>query len=275
MKFFLIVAKGKKQGMPIPIEIDLFLIGSGPVCQLRAVHEKIGEQHCAIVIRDRKKLFISHLDENFTTLVNDEVMEPGMEWPLHSGDLIEVGPLKFMVQYREKPLSQRDMEEWALSCLDQSSNRDNTIKAREKDEFHSEEYESAANAAAQILDSLSAQRGVVKGRLRISRDGDITVVRVNDTHLVDEAELALIKKELHDNLNKNNLRVLIDLKHVKRMSSPAAELLAELRSWLRPHGSRMAICRLRSDFVSMLHAFPNTHDIPIFGDKPKALASKW
>ena len=34
MKFFLIVAKGKKQGMPIPVEIDLFLIGSGPVCQL-------------------------------------------------------------------------------------------------------------------------------------------------------------------------------------------------------------------------------------------------
>ena len=28
MKFYLIVAKGKKQGMPIPVEIDLFLIGS-------------------------------------------------------------------------------------------------------------------------------------------------------------------------------------------------------------------------------------------------------
>ena len=58
MKFFLIVAKGKKQGMPIPVEVDLFLIGSGPMCQLRAVHDKIGEQHCALVIRDRKKIFI-------------------------------------------------------------------------------------------------------------------------------------------------------------------------------------------------------------------------
>ena len=45
MKFFLIVAKGKKAGLPIPIEIDLFLIGSAEECQLRAVHDDIGEQH--------------------------------------------------------------------------------------------------------------------------------------------------------------------------------------------------------------------------------------
>ena len=58
MKFYLIVAKGKKQGMPIPVEIDLFLIGSGPVCQLRAVHDDIGDQHCAVVTRGRK-VFVS------------------------------------------------------------------------------------------------------------------------------------------------------------------------------------------------------------------------
>jgi len=275
MKFFLIVAKGKKQGMPIPVEVDLFLIGSGPMCQLRAVHDKIGEQHCALVIRDRKKIFISHLDEDFATLVNGEVMEPGMEWPLHSGDVIEVGPLKFMMQYREKILSQRDMEEWALSCLDHSSSVENKVKTRASEEFHSEEYEAAASAAAAILDGLTAQRGVVKGRLRISRDGDVTIVRVNDVYLVDEAELAHIKKEFYDHLSHNNLRVLIDMKHVKRMSTPAAEMLSELRTWLRPHGSRMAICRLRPDFVTMLHAFPNTQDIPVFGDKPKALTSRW
>ena len=28
MKFYLIVAKGSKQGMPIPVTIDLFLVGS-------------------------------------------------------------------------------------------------------------------------------------------------------------------------------------------------------------------------------------------------------
>lgn len=274
MKFYLIVAKGKKQGMPIPIEIDLFLVGSGPVCQLRAVHDDIGEQHCAIVTRGRK-VFVSDLDSGHPTFVNGEVLTPGVEWPLHSRDLLEVGPLKFMVQYREKALSQRDLEEWALSCLDQSSERKRDFDRTEKDEFHSDQFEAAASAAAAILDGLNAQRGVIKGRLRISREGAITVVRVNDVYLVEDAELALIKHELNEHLDQPNLRVLIDLKNVKRMSSQAAEMFANLRSWLRPKGSRLAVCRLRPEFEQMLRAYPVSQDMPMFGEKPKALSAKW
>jgi anti-anti-sigma regulatory factor len=274
MKFYLIVAKGKKQGMPIPVEIDLFLIGAGPVCQLRAVHDDIGEQHCAIVIRGRK-VFVSDLDSGHPTFVNGEVLTPGIEWPLHSGDLLEVGPLKFMVQYREKALSQRDLEEWALSCLDQHVERKREFDRTSGDDFHSHEYEAAASAAAAILDGLNAQRGIIKGRLRISREGTVTVVRVNDVYLVEDAELALINHELHEHLDAPNLRVLVDLKNVKRMSSQAAEMFANLRSWLRPKGTRMAICRLRPEFEQMFRSYPVTQDLPIFAEKPKALSAKW
>ena len=274
MKFYLIVAKGKKQGMPIPVEVDLFLIGSGPVCQLRAVHDDIGEQHCAIVTRGRK-VFVSDLDSGHPSFVNGEVLTPGVEWPLHSRDMLEVGPLKFMVQYREKALSQRDLEEWALSCLDQNSERKREFDRTEKGEFHSEQYEAAASAAAAILEGLNAQRGVLKGRLRISREGTITIVRVNDVYLVEDAELALINHELHEHLDQPNLRVLIDMKNVKRMSSQAAEMFAHLRSWLRPKGSRLAFCRLRSEFEQMLRAYPVSQDLPIFAEKPKALSAKW
>jgi anti-anti-sigma regulatory factor len=274
MKFYLIVAKGKKQGMPIPVEIDLFLIGSGPMCQLRAVHDDIGEQHCAIVTRGRK-VFVSDLDSGHPTFVNGEVLAPGLEWPLHSRNILEVGPLKFMVQYREKSLSQRDLEEWALHCLDQHVERGKDFDRSESDEFHSEQYEAAASAAAAILDGLNAQRGVIKGRLRISREGGITVVRVNDVYLVEDAELALINHELHEHLDTPNQRVLVDMKNVKRMSSQAAEMFANLRGWLRPKGTRMAICRLRPEFEGMLRAYPVTNDIQLFAEKPKALAAKW
>jgi len=274
MKFYLIVAKGKKQGMPIPVEIDLFLIGSGAMCQLRAVHDDIGEQHCAIVTRGRK-VFVSDLDSGRPTFVNGEVLTPGLEWPLHSRDILEVGPLKFMVQYREKALSQRDLEEWALSCLDQHVERRKEFDRTESDEFHSEQYEAAASAAAAILDGLNAQRGVIKGRLRISREGGITVVRVNDVYLVEDAELAQINHELHEQLDNPNQRVLIDLKNVKRMSSQAAEMFANLRGWLRPKGTRMAMCRLRTEFESMLRSYPATNDLQMFAEKPKALAAKW
>jgi anti-anti-sigma regulatory factor len=274
MKFYLIVAKGKKQGMPIPIEIDLFLIGSGPMCQLRAVHDDIGEQHCAIVTRGRK-VFVSDLDSGRPTFVNGEVLAPGVEWPLHSGDLLEAGPLKFMIQYREKGLAQRDLEEWAVSCLDQNSERKKEFDRSDSEEFHSEQFEKAASAAAAILDGLNAQRGVVKGRLRISREGGVMVVRVNDVYLVEDAELAQIKHELHEQLDQPNLRVLIDMKNVKRMSSQAAEMFAHLRGWLRPKGSRMAVCRLRPEFEQMLRAYPVTNDLQMFPEKPKALSAKW
>jgi len=274
MKFYLIVAKGKKQGMPIPVEIDLFLIGSGPVCQLRAMHDDIGEQHCALVTRGRK-VFVSDLDSGHPTFVNGEVLTPAVEWPLHPGDVLEVGPLKFMVQYREKGLSQRDLEEWALSCLDQNNERKAEFSRGGGDDFHSEKYEAAASAAAAILDGLNAQRGEVKGRLRISRDGPITIVRVNDIYLVEDAELALIAHELHEHLDTPNLRVLIDMKNVKRMSSPAAEIFAQLRGWLRPKGSRMAMCRLRPEFEQMFRVYPVTQDMPVFSEKPKALAARW
>src|SRR5437868_1965024 len=74
MKFYLIVAKGKKQGMPIPISIDLFLIGSDKMCQLR--NPNLGLKHCAFVTRD-KKVFIRDFDSGEATLVNGTVISPG------------------------------------------------------------------------------------------------------------------------------------------------------------------------------------------------------
>src|SRR5436309_4565300 len=98
----------------------------------------------------------------------------------------------------------------------------------------------ASQAAAVILDKLNAQRGIVRGRLRISREGNVTVVRVNDVYLVDESELALISKELRDNLSMPNLRVLLDFKNVRRMSSSAAVMFANLARWLQTQGSTLS-----------------------------------
>ncbi len=273
MKFYLIVAKGKHQGLPIPIEIDLFMIGSDPSCQLRSTHPTVAERHCALVSRDRK-VFIR--DMGGQTLVNDEPMPENAEWPLHAGDKIKVGPLEFIIQFREKPLSQRDLEEWALRCLDEAQS---TKKLQAVDELvmmanaktHSLD---AAQAAAAILDRLSAQRGVVRGRLRISREGNVTVVRINDVYLVDEAELAHIDKELRDNLNAQSLRVLLDFKNVRRMSSAGAMMVANLARWLRHNNSTLAICRLRDEFREMLSTVLG-RTIPVYPDKPTALMAEW
>ncbi|MEZ6139286.1 MAG: FHA domain-containing protein [Zavarzinella sp.] len=275
MKFYLIVANGKKKGIPIPIEIDLFLIGSGKACQLRTVHDDLAAQHCALIMRDRK-VFVCDLGSGLPTYVNDQMMDPHVEWPLHSGDLLTVGPLKFMVQYREKVLSKKDLEEWALRCLDQHGvQRQSALDRIDEVASHSDEYENAAKAASAIIDVLNAQKGIVRGRLRISREGAITVVRVNDLYLVEDAELALLNRELHENLNRPNLKVLLDLKHVKRMSSPAVEMFDNFVSWLHNQGSRLAICRIRDELKQMLQTYPKTSSLKFFADKQKALSGSW
>src|SRR5262249_3531311 len=59
MKFYLIVAKGSRQGLPILVTVDLFLVGSDKMCQLRK--RSLGLKHCAFVTRN-KKVFVRDMD---------------------------------------------------------------------------------------------------------------------------------------------------------------------------------------------------------------------
>ena len=268
MKFFLIVAKGSKQGMPIPITVDLFLVGSDPICQLRK--PTLGFKHCAFVTRD-KKVFVRDMDSGQPTLVNGHVISPGSEWPLHAGDRVGVGNLEFMIQYRERDLSQKDLEDWAAGCLDSQTGREvdddvgpGVFKASA----------TAATAAQSILDHLDKMKGHVTGRLRIGFEQKTTVIRINDAKLVEESEIALIKRELCDNLNKSNLRVLLDLKSVRKLSSHGVVMLVDLYRWLKPFASTMEVCRIRPELASALTML-TAEKIPVFKDKKTALAANW
>jgi hypothetical protein len=271
-KLYLIVTSGKHQGMPIPIKIDLFMIGADAVCQLRSRLPGISSQHCALVTRDNK-VFLRDLNSGQPTMVNNELVPPGEEWPLHAKDRLAIGPLTFMVQFREKPLSQRDLEEWALKCLDSADSSKPLETLNEEIEKRSETAVNASEAAGAILDRLMVKRGVVKGRLRIALDSGVTVCRFNDVYLVEESEIALVKKELTDNLARNNLRVLLDFKNVRRMSSAGIEMVREVYSWLRQWGSSMAVCRLRPELQGCL----DTMGIPVqhFPDKRSAFDARW
>lgn len=276
MKYVLIVAKGKHRGMPIPIEVDLFVIGSGQVCQLRAQHPGLGEQHCALVMRGRK-VFIRDLGSGKTTTVNGELIPSSEEWPVHKGDRLGVGPFEFKISFHEKQLSQRDLEEWALKALDEDTGPKKSA-FEEIDEAMTEaarEHNDAAKAAGAMIGALQAQKGVVRGRLRISREGAITIVRLNDIYLVEDAELNHLKKELHANLDVQNLKVLLDMKNVRRMSSSAVSLFGELSHWLRTHGSTLALCRLRPELAGMLIDLQSVFNFRIFPDKAIAMGAKW
>lgn len=275
MKFFLIVASGKKRGMPIPIEVDLFLIGTSKMCQLRATHTDIGEEHCAFAIRG-KKVFIRDMGSGKATMINGEVMPSSEEWPLHKGDKVAVGPLEFMINFRETQLNHRDLEEWALKQLDEDSGpKTSALEEIAKANNIVVDEDSASSVANAMIAKMNAAKGVVRGRLRISQEATITIVRINDVYLVDDAELVHLKKELHDNLTHPNLRVLLDFKNVRRMSTAAADMFGELIQWLRRSGSTLAMCRLRPELSKMLEGMQSMFAFRIFADKEAALLQRW
>jgi anti-anti-sigma regulatory factor len=283
MKLYLIVAKGKQKGLPIPIKVDLFLMGSDAICQLRSKLPGVAAQHCALVTRDNK-VFVKDL-EGDKTFVNDELMPPGEEWPIHAGDRLTVGPLEFMFQFHERALSQKDAEEWALKSLDREAAR----KGSDQEAFSEEEDpesgllrappppENAASAAGQLLDKLTAQRGVVKGRLRVTDSGNIKILRFNDTFLVEEAEIAFVKKELLQNLEARSgpKRYLLDFKNVARMSSTAGEMLKEVRRRIQTLGGSLALCRVRPELQLILETIGFIPDIKHFTSKEDALTGRW
>lgn len=273
MKFYLILAKGKQKGLPIPISVDLFMIGAAKECQLRCKKDDMPAKMCALVSRD-KKVFVRDFSSGEPTTVNGTLVPPGGEWPLHTGDRLQVGRLEFILEVREKPMGQRDLEEWALGCLD--SVRDHEYD--DPDEMLTKGQNRQATpslAAASILDRLAARRGEVHGRLRVGFEGNITVIRFNDRYLVEESEISLIHKELHDHLNRPNLRVLLDCKQIKRMSTAAIMMMDELCTWLKPWGSTLALCRVRPELQDAFKGLPLSNRLRQFPDKAAALEARW
>lgn len=274
MKYFLIVASGRQKGLPIPLQVDLFMIGSGKECQLRCKSSGTPARQCAIVIRD-KKIFVRDLNSGKPTLINDALLPPGEEWPLHQGDRLQVGKLQLLVQHQNRPLAQKDLEEWALHSLDMATHDREDPDEDDLMTYRRPRASTPADAAAAILGKLSSLRGEVVGRLRIIEEDTLTVIRFNDRYLVDEAEITLIHKELHDHLNRANMRVLLDCKNVRRMSTAAVAMLDDLCTWLKPWGSTLALCRIHPDLQEILRRLLLQNKIPHFADKESALAARW
>jgi pSer/pThr/pTyr-binding forkhead associated (FHA) protein len=273
MALYLIVAKGKQKGRPIRINSELFMIGTDPICQLRSPMAGVAGQHAALSQRDFK-VFLRDLGSGEKTVVNGEALPPDTEWPLHAGDRIQIGPLEFMVQFSEAVLTQHDLEEWAVKCLRAQEEKRPLAEQLELMQQH-ERAISAAKAAEAIIDRLNVQRGVVQGRLRIGLEKGVTVVRINDIYLVDEAELALIEKEIRENLTRPGLRVLLDMKDIRRCSTRAVQMIADLAAWLQSWGSTFALCRLRPELKDGMQKLLALWDVKIFEDKPQALDTRW
>ncbi|MEI7687684.1 MAG: STAS domain-containing protein [Planctomycetota bacterium] len=267
MKFFLIAANGPKMGLPISINVDLFLLGSDTMCQLRAKH--LGPRQCALVTR-HDRVFVRDFSSGEPTMLNGRLLPSGAEWPIRTGDCLEVGHLQFLIHFENNVLATKDVEEWEANCVDFKSER----SAHDDDDSDIRPRGTAADAAAQIIGKLNALTGQLTGRLRIGREQGITTVRFNDSVIVEEDEIETIRKELAAHLHRPHLKILIDLKNVDRMSTKAMTMIGDFHRSLQPFGSDLALCRVAPELRAMVQSM-QLANLRIFSDVAAAYATKW
>jgi anti-anti-sigma regulatory factor len=133
----------------------------------------------------------------------------------------------------------------------------------------------AAAAAASILDKLQDRKGVVKGRLRVSELGDVTVMRFNDVYMVEEAEISFIKKELLGNLTRPQMRILLDFQNVARFSSAAAEMLLDFHRRVQAKSGTLALCRVKPELHLILETLQIFPKIPHYNTPEQAANDDW
>jgi periplasmic protein TonB len=101
MKYVLVSARGRKQGLQIPINEKIFVVGSSPRNQIRSVQQGVGDRHCAFVLH-KNRLYLQDLGSGHPTHVNGTTMTPGSRLVLQSGDRVALGPMEFVVR-AERP----------------------------------------------------------------------------------------------------------------------------------------------------------------------------
>lgn len=95
MTVTLTVMGGKHNGRQIPIHVPEFRIGRDQRCHLRPNSPEVSRFHCAILQRPNG-VFIKDYGSKNGTMVNHRLLQGG-ELQLQDGDIIEVGPLAFIV----------------------------------------------------------------------------------------------------------------------------------------------------------------------------------
>ena len=104
MAYVLKSARGKKQGLAIPIRTKVFLIGSSAKSQIRSRKAGVGRRHCALFLR-KKQLYLQDLESGHPTRVNGLTVTPGARLVLKMGDSVAMGPMEFIIEQRHRATS--------------------------------------------------------------------------------------------------------------------------------------------------------------------------
>lgn len=97
MKVTLFVRAPKKPEKRVVVERDV-VIGRGNDCDLRVLSNDVSRKHCQLVIAE-SAVAVRDLGSGNGTLINNQQIEPNVDAPLTSGDMVQIGPLVIKVEF--------------------------------------------------------------------------------------------------------------------------------------------------------------------------------
>ena len=99
----LIVVGGPRSGEEVVISVPKFIIGRDRDCHLRCNSDVVSRHHCALIVESNYISVVDFSSKNGTFVDGERVVR---EQELHTGSLLAVGPLQFVVQVIGVPLGE-------------------------------------------------------------------------------------------------------------------------------------------------------------------------
>ena len=104
MQLKLIVVGGARSGDEVHVSVPKFIIGRDRDCHLRCNSDVVSRHHCALIVEENYIAVIDFSSKNGIYVDGVRVLR---EQELHTGNLLSVGPLQFLVQLSGVPLDDR------------------------------------------------------------------------------------------------------------------------------------------------------------------------
>ena len=99
----LIVVGGPRSGEEVVISVPKFIIGRDRDCHLRCNSDVVSRHHCALIVESNYISVVDFSSKNGTFVDGERVVR---EQELHTGSLLAVGPLQFLVQFIGVPIGE-------------------------------------------------------------------------------------------------------------------------------------------------------------------------
>ena len=103
MQLKLIVVGGSRSGDEVYVSVPKFIIGRDRDCHLRCNSDVVSRHHCALIVESNYVAVVDFSSKNGTYVDGERVAR---EQELHTGSLLAVGPLQFLVQVTGVPLGE-------------------------------------------------------------------------------------------------------------------------------------------------------------------------